>query len=90
MTNLYILSRKIHRILVIIITFLTVLMAGTGTVLKYSFVAAKLTFIDLGLIRYIHNQISPFFTITLVFMMLTGIFMYIFPLLKKKPSPPQI
>lgn len=83
-TDLYILSRKLHRILVIVLCLLTILMAGTGTILKYTFVSAKLPFIDVGLTRYLHNQLSPLFTIALILMMTTGIIMYIFTLPRKK------
>lgn len=87
MTKFYIFSRKIHRIFILVISVLTILMAGTGVLLKYTFVAAKFSFIDLGLIRWIHNQMSLFFSITLVGMMLTGVVMYVFPLIQtSKPT----
>ncbi len=83
MTNLYILSRKFHRILVLIISVVGLLMALTGMLLKYTFIATKFTFIDLGLIRYIHNNLSPVFSIVFFGMLITGIFMYIFTFPKK-------
>lgn len=87
MTNLYILSRKFHRILVLIISVVGLLIAITGTLLKYTFIATKFTFIDLSLIRYIHNNLSPYFTIAFLGMIITGIFMYIFTFPKnKKPT----
>lgn len=83
MINLYILSRKIHRILVLIISVIGILMAITGILLKYTFIATKLTFIDLGLIRFIHNNLSPFFAVVFLGMLITGLIMYIFPLIRK-------
>jgi hypothetical protein len=82
-TKLYILSRKIHRILVMIISVIGILMAITGVILKYPFISKNLSFLDLGLIRYLHNNLSPYFTIVFLLMSITGIFMYLFPLLKK-------
>ncbi|VVA43985.1 conserved hypothetical protein [Candidatus Roizmanbacteria bacterium] len=84
MTNLYLLSRKIHRLLVLIIAVIGVLMAGTGTLLKYTFISEKLTFIDLGLIRFLHNNLSPYFAIVFLGMLITGLFMYIFPFTRNK------
>ena len=84
MTNLYILSRKIHRLLVLIILVIGLLMAGTGMALKYTFLSSSLPFVDLGFVRYLHNVLSPFFAIVFLGMLITGIYMYIFPLLRKK------
>jgi hypothetical protein len=89
MTKLYLFSKSIHRYLVLIVSTLTILMAGTGIMLKYLFLPMALGF-DPGTVRYIHNQLSVLFTIALVLMMLTGIIMYIFPLLKKKTIQPEI
>jgi Na+/alanine symporter len=82
--NLYVLSRKIHRILVIIITIAGFLMAFTGILLKYPYIAGKLNFLNLGQIRYLHNNLSPIFTILFFLMGITGIIMYLFPLIRNK------
>ena len=84
MANLYILSRKIHRILVLMISVIGLLMAVTGIFLKYTFISEKLTFIDLGLIRFLHNNLSPYFVIVFLGMLITGLMMYIFPFIIKK------
>ena len=85
MTKLYLWSRQLHRILVLIITALGLIMALTGFLLKYSsFAASHLKFINLGLVRYLHNQLSPFFGLVLILMVLTGLFMYLFPWLNQK------
>lgn len=85
MTKIYLYARTIHRFLVIIISFLTLIMAGTGIILHQSSEGESLPkFIDVNLARYIHNQLSILFTIILILMALSGIVMYIYPLLKKK------
>ena len=82
--NLFLLSKKIHRFLVIIIATIGVLMAGTGILLKYTIISKKLTFIDLGLIRSLHNNLSPYFAVVFLGMLITGLIMYLFPMLKNK------
>lgn len=81
MINLYLLAKKIHRLLVLLITFLTVVMAGTGILMKYS-----IAVIDLGMTRYIHNKLSVIFTVTLGLMALTGLLMYLIPYWRSKSA----
>ena len=66
------LFRKIHRIFVLLILVLLGAMAATGTILKYGSDPN-------GVLRYVHNQLSPFFTIALVIMAFTGTYLYFFP-----------
>lgn len=82
MTKYYLISKKIHRILVLIITVLSLLMALTGLMLKYP--AFNLNLINLGLVRYLHNQLSPLFGIVLTLMIITGVWMYLYPELQKR------
>jgi len=84
MIKLYLFSKKIHRVLVLIITVIGVIMSITGVLLKYTFISTKFSFIDLGLVRFIHNSLSPFFVIIFFGMMITGIIMYLFPLVRNK------
>jgi hypothetical protein len=79
MTKLYLVAKSIHRYLVIIITVLTILMAGTGIAIKYN-----VGIFDLPLTRYIHNNLSVVFTVALILMMLSGIIMYVFPLIRNR------
>jgi len=84
--------KKIHRFLVLIIIPLGLFMAGTGTLLKFPAFGAKyLSFLDLGQIRYLHNQISVYFTAVLLLMMISGVWMYIYIWLqgRRKNRPPQ-
>lgn len=77
MIKYFIVARKIHRFLVLVVTSLSLIMAFTGLLLKFPFLSSKLNFLDLGMIRYVHNQLSPFLTIVLLIMAITGIIMYI-------------
>ena len=83
MIKAFILSRKIHRLLVLVMFFLTMFMTITGLAMKYVGVASTLGF-DSNLVRYLHNQMSVLFAIGLVFMAVTGIIMYLYPILRSK------
>ena len=84
---MYLWSKKIHRILVLVIIVVSGIMAFTGIVMKYPEIARIFPVIDELLMRYIHNQASVIFSIVLVCMIITGGYMYLFPLLRKAPSP---
>ncbi len=85
-TKIFLFCKKIHRILVLVISTATVFMALTGLMLKYtSFFSKYFGFIDLGMIRYVHNNLSVYFTIVLVLMAVTGLYMYFFTLPKRSP-----
>ena len=92
MIGTYLLSKKIHRLLVLLMLFLTLIMAGTGIMLKYlSFFDRHFHFIDLGLVRYLHNNLSIVFTIVLLLMALTGTIMYFIPYIQSRKAviPPK-
>jgi hypothetical protein len=82
MTKLYLYSRKIHRVMMSILIILALFMSFTGAYLKYPWLR-KVVPLDTLFLRNIHNQLSPFFTIALTVMAITGIVMYIIPLLKR-------
>lgn len=85
MSNLYTFSRKLHRYLVLIILGLTLIMAGTGAILRYpSWFAWLPEWFDGGRVRYLHRNVSTFFTIALVVMALTGAYMYFHTLLVQR------
>ncbi|MEK7631683.1 MAG: hypothetical protein AAB445_02325 [Patescibacteria group bacterium] len=100
MTSLYILSRRFHRYLVLIILGLTLVMAGTGFFLRYPSWSVWLpSWLDMGKVRYLHGQVSTYFAITLVIMVLTGSYMYFHTLWvqrkqekiqKQNPPPPPV
>lgn len=78
MVKAYSWAKKIHRTLVLIIITLSILMAGTGLLMKYS-----LTWLgnDLSKIRYLHNQLSLIFAAVLLLMIITGFAIYLLPYL---------
>lgn len=91
MTKLYLLARKFHRYLVIIIILLSILMAGTGIILRYpAQITNVFNSINLSYIRFLHGQISTYFTITLILMSLTGAVLYIYPLWQQRKNNKKI
>jgi len=79
--KIFLLSKKIHRLLVLAISVLILFMAATGAMLKYSgFFSKYLPFLNLGLVRYLHSSLSLYFTAVLIFMGATGLYMYFFTL----------
>jgi uncharacterized iron-regulated membrane protein len=86
MTKFYVLSRKLHRFLVLILTAMTLIMAASGIAIKYYWQPFGL---DLGLLRYVHNQLSLIFTIALSLMALSGLCMYFFPAWKSAEAKRQ-
>src|SRR3989344_3720713 len=76
--------RFIHRSMVLVISSSSVIMAGTGLMMKYPIESARLfPFIREGTARYVHNQLAVIFGISLFVMAATGIFMYVYPLVLK-------
>ncbi len=83
-TNSFLIAKKIHRILVLIIMVLGLTMAVTGTLLKYTWITTDyLTSVDLVQVRSLHSALSTYFGIVLVLMILTGLWMYLYPPLKR-------
>lgn len=76
-------ARKIHRFLVLTLTIFSLIIAFTGLFLKYPFISSRLNFLDLGMMRYIHNQLSPWLTVTLLLMALSGVLLYFSPWSRK-------
>jgi hypothetical protein len=88
--KLAVFSRKIHRILVVFITVLGTVMAVTGVTMHEAGEGNKLlSFIDINSAEEIHNTLSVYFAVVLALMIITGLFMYLFPYLTrwfKKPN----
>lgn len=77
MINLYTLSRKLHRYLVLIMLGLLFVMAGTGLMMRYPGWFNWLpTWLPVGKVRYLHANISTYFAIVVIIMALTGVYMY--------------
>jgi uncharacterized iron-regulated membrane protein len=81
--NLYQLARNVHRYSMFGFLIAAMVMGTTGFFLKFTFIANKLN-IDLVLMRYLHNQMSLFFSISLFLMAFSGLTMYLYPILKSK------
>ena len=75
----YALYRKIHRLLVLVVTAGTLMMSVTGIMLKYPVLGG-----NLSLMRSLHNQLSVFFTIVLGLMAFSGAMMYFLPILAQR------
>ena len=88
--QIYLISKQIHRLTMFIVVALTLVMAGTGLVMKYPVITETFPAIHPGLMRTIHNTLSPIFAGALLIMMTTGLIMYLFPLIKKSPPKPPI
>lgn len=71
--QLYILSRKIHRMIVIIIVVLSLAMMVTGLNMKYGWF-----FLDRGFSNNLHNNLSPYFALVLMINVITGFYMYLY------------
>ncbi len=81
--TLYIYSRKLHRIILLAVSTLILIMGVTGLAMKYP-QFSQVLHLDLGMLRYIHNQLSLLFVIVLGAMMLTGLYLYFYPIYLKR------
>jgi uncharacterized iron-regulated membrane protein len=94
LVKLSIWSRKIHRYLVILISVIGLVMMVTGFKMHKVLEGEDIfPFFDYAATRTLHNQLSTVFAITLGAMMVTGIYMYIYPWLiqlsrRKTVTPP--
>lgn len=92
-TNSFLIAKKIHRLLVLLIIILGLIMVITGTLLKFTIITREyLTSIDLVQVRSLHRATSTYFSITFGLMMMTGAWMYGYTIYKKmtatKQKPP--
>ncbi|MFS8159318.1 MAG: hypothetical protein ACMG6E_03735 [Candidatus Roizmanbacteria bacterium] len=85
MIKAYLWIKMVHRLFLYLTSFLILFMSITGLLLKYPLFSGFI-FLDTGLVRSLHNAFSIYFVISLGIMMLSGIYMYLFPLLRKRGS----
>ena len=85
MIKLYLWGKTIHRVFMYLAIYMIVLMTITGGILKYP-LPILTQFINVELMRYLHNKFSIYFAIVLFGMMITGAYMYLFPILRRKQS----
>ena len=76
--KVYLLTKKIHRLLVLVILITGLVMAITGL---FMYSGRYLSF-DPLMIRTLHHQLSIVFTLILGCMGLTGFYLFIFPYLR--------
>lgn len=76
---IYNLSRKIHRLFMFLVIFLTLVMWFTGQVMEEGWPIMTDFYA-----RNLHRITSKVFTITLAIMIVSGLIMYFYPLLRKK------
>lgn len=77
-------ARKIHRILVLFITVLGTTMAVTGLTMDEAGEGSSLlSFINYGAARQLHGSLSKIFAIILGSMIITGLYLYLYPWLQK-------
>jgi hypothetical protein len=84
MNKLYLYSKKIHRLLVMAMVALGFVMSLTGFILGNGIVYRYLSTETLLLNRQIHAATSTYFALVLLLMTLSGLAMYIFPLVKRR------
>lgn len=73
MIKVFIFFKRIHRLLALLVASFGIVMMITGMSMKYGW------FVDPLTARSTHNLFSTFFVIALLPMMITGLFMFIFP-----------
>jgi uncharacterized iron-regulated membrane protein len=76
--KLYLFSKKIHRLLALIIAVMALIMMITGLNMKYGWF-----FLDPLFARHLHNTFSIYFAVVLLLMMLAGLVMFFFPYWQK-------
>jgi uncharacterized iron-regulated membrane protein len=79
-------SKTIHRLSLFGMVGLGLIMGTTGSWMKFSQLAMLTPRLDLQMVRYLHNQMSPFFSIFLGLMTVTGLYMYWFPWYSKRQA----
>jgi len=93
LSSLYLWAKKIHRWSLLVIILLTLIMAGTGTLMKYPGLG-ELVNADFGLVRYVHREMSGWFSLAMAIMILTGLGMYFIPEIiksqQKQNLPPTV
>ncbi|OGK20188.1 hypothetical protein A2866_01650 [Candidatus Roizmanbacteria bacterium RIFCSPHIGHO2_01_FULL_39_8] len=86
MSSLYLLCKKIHRITMFIAVILILIMSFTGTFMKFPFLLAYFGLFTIAQLTQWHSLFSPYFALTILIMLVTGVFMYLYPILKKEDS----
>jgi len=83
-SQLFLFFKKVHRYLVMLIIMTGLVMIITGIMLYLG----QFLIFDSYTVGWIHNNISIFFAVILLIMMITGFYLFIFPYLPVKKSGP--
>lgn len=83
--TVYLWSKKIHRYLVLVVVLLGIVMIASG----YMMHEGSYFFFSPAAVRSVHNAISIVFSVTLGIMMLTGLYLFLFPYFPVKKDAPQ-
>lgn len=79
-------AKTLHRLSMFGMVGLGLIMGLTGSLLKFEVISSVIPVFDLQLVRYLHNELSPFFSLFFGVMSLTGIYMYWFPWYSKRQA----
>jgi hypothetical protein len=80
-------ARKLHRILVLFISVLSLIMIATGLTLRGGDEAGEKPFINYNVAWSVHGAVSVFFAIVLGLMLITGLYLYLYPWIQKLSRP---
>lgn len=77
-------AKTLHRTALFGMVILSLLMGATGSIMRFPVTADRLLNPNFQLVRSLHSQLSPYFSIFLILMMLSGLYMYFFPWYTKR------
>lgn len=83
-------SKTIHRLALFGMVGLGLIMGITGSWLKFPQLSWLIPGLDLQVVRYLHNEMSPFFSLFFGAMSVTGMYMYWFPWYSKRQATKKI
>ena len=72
-------SKSLHRLSLLAMVGLSLVMGLTGTWLRFPMTASGVIDLDLALLRFLHYQFSPWFSIIIGIMTTSGLYMYWYP-----------
>jgi uncharacterized iron-regulated membrane protein len=79
-------AKTLHRTALFGMVILSLLMGATGSIMRFPVTADRLLNPNFQLVRSLHSQLSPYFSIFLILMMVSGLYMYFFPWYTKRQA----
>jgi len=86
LAKLYQWAKTLHRTALFGMVGLGLVMGFTGSLLKFTKLTVLIPGINVSFIRYLHNEFSPFFSVFLGLMILSGLYMYWYPWYTQKQA----